>query len=57
MVGTKGERLDLSLRASRLGHEEDKVRDPEISDLGDLRDGQLVRGYVKSVTDVGVYVR
>ena len=34
-----------------------EARDPEIHDLGDLEDGKLVRGYVKSVTDLGVYVR
>lgn len=49
-------KLDLSLRDSRLGGEV-KVRDPEIQGLEDLKDGQLVRGYVKAVTDVGVFIR
>lgn len=34
-----------------------KVRDPEICDLGGLVEGQVVRGYVKSVTDFGAFVR
>ena len=59
-------KLDLSLRASRTGcvvesddgnKEEDKVTDPEVESLGDLTKGQVLRGYVKAVTDVGVFVR
>ena len=58
LSGKRG-KLDLSLRASRVqGPDSDEeVKDPELSDLSDLKDGQLVRGYVKSVTDLGVYVR
>ena len=56
MVGVDGGRWDLSLRGSRLGQTEE-VRDPEICDVGGLVEGGIVRGYVKSVTDFGVYVR
>ena len=34
-----------------------KVRDPEITCLEDVEEGKVVRGYVKAVTDVGVFVR
>ena len=62
VVGIKGERkFDLSLRGSRIAAGVDgrgpKVRDPEVCDLGGLSEGQVVRGYVKAVTDIGVYVR
>lgn len=58
MVGVDDGRLDLSLRGSRAGRSEGvEVRDPEICDLGDVVEGQVLRGYVKSVTDFGVYVR
>lgn len=57
MVRVDGDKLDLSLRESRVQSEESEVRDPEISDLGGLVEGQVLRGYVKSVTDFGVYVR
>ena len=31
--------------------------DPEIASVGDLHPGQVVRGYVKAVTDQGSYVQ
>ena len=62
VVGVKDGELDLSSRVSRTSPEETtgeerEVRDPEICDLGGLVEKKLVRGYVKSVTDLGVYVR
>lgn len=59
VVACEEGKLDLSLRDSRVGGSDDvgEVRDPEIRDLGGLADGQLVRGYVKAVTDIGAYVR
>ena len=56
MVRVDKDKLDFSLRESRVRGDEE-VRDPEISDLGGLADGQIVRGYVKSITNVGVFVR
>lgn len=56
-------KLDLSLRASRIGgsdgdtKEEEEVADPEIESLGGLAKDQVLQGYVKAVTDVGVFVR
>ena len=58
MVHVEGDKLDLSLRNSRTNPSDKvEVRDPEIQELGDLVKGQVVRGYVKAVTDVGVFVR
>lgn len=59
VVGVKEHKLDLSSRGSHLTSQGEgvEVRDPEIRDLGDLTEGKLVRGYVKSVTDLGAYVR
>lgn len=56
----EGEKLDLSLRGSRTrpgGETEVEIKDPEIQGLEDLVVNQKVRGYVKAITDVGVYVR
>ena len=64
VVGVKGTKVDLSLRASRTGEElpfgleqGGGAIDPEISSLEDLPEGKVVRGYVKAVTDVGVFVQ
>lgn len=35
----------------------EKSCDPEIASLEDLDVGKVVRGYVKAVTDVGVFIR
>ena len=53
-----GEKIDLSLRPSRVsGQAEGDSPDREITSLEDLPEGVVVRGYVKAVTDVGVFVR
>ena len=71
----EGGKLDLSLRASRTGHQlgasegsgdtergsgdttERGSGDPEIASLEEVEEGAVVRGYIKSVTNVGVFVR
>ncbi|XP_069755491.1 protein RRP5 homolog [Narcine bancroftii] len=47
----------VSLRNSRV-HSEKKsaVRDPEIASIKDLRKGTILRGYVKDIGKLGVYV-
>jgi rRNA biogenesis protein RRP5 len=45
----------LSTRSSKLGSDS-KVVDPEISKIQDLKPGQAVRGFVKSVIDHGLFV-
>ena len=37
--------------------DESKPKDREIKNLTELNDGEIVRGYVKSCSDVGVFVR
>ena len=50
-------RIDLSLRESHLGEEASDIKDPEITSISDLKVGMTVRGYVKSKTDVGYFIR
>ncbi len=67
MVGVDGDKVDLSLRTSRTGEKlkvkkgveppEGVAPDPEISSLEDLQKGEVVRGYIKAVTNVGAFVR
>ena len=61
MVAADEGKVDLSLRASRtrdqVKEEADTPPDPEITSLEDLSKGDVVRGYVKAVTNVGVFVR
>lgn len=55
--GVEGEVGDSELGDFEGLESKGEVKDPEIHDVGDLEEGQLVRGYVKSVTDLGVYLR
>ena len=57
VVGVDDGRIDLSLRESRVGEEDGDIKDPEISSISDLKVGKIVRGYVKSKTDVGYFIR
>jgi len=57
VVKVDGKKIDVSVRNSRLGPVSGKVQDPELSGLEDVEEGTVVRGYVKAVTDVGVFVR
>ena len=58
MVSVAGEKMDLSLRPSRVhGDAAGTPLDREIASLEDLPEGTVVRGYVKAVTNVGVFVR
>ena len=50
-------RIDLSLRESRVGEADGDIKDPEISSISDLKVSKIVRGYVKSKTDVGYFIR
>ena len=66
-MGVADGKLDFSLRASRTGVTTEGVEfdgdnkecevDPEIELVSDLSKGQVLRGYIKAVTDVGVFVR
>ncbi|XP_029949686.1 protein RRP5 homolog isoform X2 [Salarias fasciatus] len=48
----------LSLRPSRLNPQQAKpAKDPEVSSLHQLEVGQIVRGFIKSVGEQGVFIR
>lgn len=52
-------KIDLSLRHSRTGNKSKatEVTDAEVTGIEDLKEGQVLRGYVKSLTDIGAFVR
>lgn len=48
----------LSLRQSRINPGQNKpVKDTEVSSLDSLKPGQLIRGFLKSVSEHGVFIR
>lgn len=54
--------MDLSLRSSRTGEHKDRSPDDEpidteVGGVEDLSIGQVLRGYVKAVTDTGNFIR
>ena len=59
VVRVLAEKLDLSLRPSRVSGDVmgNSPMDPEITSLEDVPEGTIVRGYVKAVTNVGVFIR
>uniref|UniRef100_K9IPH6 Protein RRP5 homolog n=1 Tax=Desmodus rotundus TaxID=9430 RepID=K9IPH6_DESRO len=55
VLSSTDEVLTLSLRSSRTNPEtKSKIIDPEINSIRDIQEGQLLRGYVKSVQPHGV---
>ncbi|XP_067114996.1 protein RRP5 homolog isoform X2 [Osmerus mordax] len=58
VLGEKNGQWQLSLRPSRLSPDRPSVvKDPEVLCVGDLKPGQILRGYVKSVGEHGVFIR
>ncbi|KPP72797.1 protein RRP5-like, partial [Scleropages formosus] len=58
VIGEDDGSLQLSLRPSRVkASSAPPVRDVEVLSIDDLKEGQIVRGYVKSVGDSGVFIR
>ncbi|KAH9937237.1 U3 snoRNP-associated protein Rrp5 [Fomitopsis serialis] len=56
-VDKEKRQLTLSTRPSRMHSDEDKaVLDKEVKDLGDLKVGDSVRGFVKNVAEHGLFV-
>ncbi|KAI9757772.1 MAG: rRNA biogenesis protein rrp5, partial [Candelina submexicana] len=55
-VDTPNKRLTLSTRPSRVLNSSLPVKDPEISTISQLKVNDVVRGFVKSVADNGVFV-
>ncbi|XP_042545191.1 protein RRP5 homolog isoform X1 [Dipodomys spectabilis] len=55
VLSTEDQELTLSLRSSRTNPEtKNKIEDPEINSIQDIKEGQLLRGYVKSIQPNGV---
>ncbi|XP_034095029.1 protein RRP5 homolog [Gymnodraco acuticeps] len=58
LLGEENGKWQLSLRPSRLKQKETKpAKDPEVLSLDKLTAGQIIRGYVKSVGEQGVFIR
>ncbi|KAL5495001.1 RRP5 [Sanghuangporus weigelae] len=56
-IDSDAKRLTLSTRRSRLEPTaEHSVVDPEVSGILDLKVGQKLRGFIKSITDHGIFV-
>ncbi|NXP98301.1 RRP5 protein, partial [Vidua macroura] len=56
ILSNENGKIQLSLRQSRLNPKiNSKVEDIEITSIKDIKKGQLVRGYVKSITPSGVF--
>ncbi|XP_059206896.1 protein RRP5 homolog isoform X2 [Centropristis striata] len=58
LLGVENDKWQLSLRSSRLNPQQAKpAKDPEFLSIDELQEGQIIRGYVKSVGAQGVYIR
>ncbi|XP_035493857.2 protein RRP5 homolog [Scophthalmus maximus] len=58
LLGSENGKWQLSLRPSRLNPQQAKsVKDPEALSLDKLKAGQIIRGYIKSVGEQGVFIR
>lgn len=58
LLGNETGKWQLSLRRSRLNPEQpNSAKDPEVSSIEDLKAGQLLRGFVKSVGERGIFLR
>uniref|UniRef100_A0A3B5AQX1 Programmed cell death 11 n=1 Tax=Stegastes partitus TaxID=144197 RepID=A0A3B5AQX1_9TELE len=58
LLGNENGKWQLSLRPSRLNPQQEKlVKDPEVLSVDKLKAGQIIRGYVKSVGEQGVFIR
>ncbi|XP_077426808.1 protein RRP5 homolog [Vanacampus margaritifer] len=58
LLGSENGKWQLSLRPSRLNPEQAQAaKDTEVLSLNDLQEGQLIRGFVKSVSEQGVFIR
>ncbi|XP_044047425.1 protein RRP5 homolog isoform X1 [Siniperca chuatsi] len=58
LLGNENGKWQLSLRPTRLNPQQAKpVKDPEVLSVDKLKAGQIIRGYVKSVGEQGVFIR
>jgi rRNA biogenesis protein RRP5 len=56
-VNAANRRLGLSIRPSKVLSSSLPVKDPEYTDMSQLKINQVVRGFVKRITDFGLFVR
>ncbi|KAF2746136.1 rRNA biogenesis protein-like protein RRP5 [Sporormia fimetaria CBS 119925] len=56
-IDLEKKRLGLSARPSRVLSSSLPVKDPEITDIAQLKLHQVVRGFVKVIVDKGIFVR
>ncbi|KAK7165863.1 hypothetical protein R3I93_005826 [Phoxinus phoxinus] len=47
----------VSLRPSRLHKDQQDITDPDIESISDIKEDQIIRGYVTSINDKGIFVR
>ncbi|XP_019115722.2 protein RRP5 homolog isoform X1 [Larimichthys crocea] len=58
LLGSENGKWRLSLRPSRLNPQQAKpVKDPEVLSINELKTGQIIRGFVKSVGEQGIFIR
>ncbi|CAJ1052669.1 protein RRP5 homolog isoform X2 [Xyrichtys novacula] len=58
LLDNENGKWQLSLRPSRLNPEQAKpAKDPEVLSIENLHEGQIIRGYVKSVGEQGIFIR
>lgn len=55
-IDQSNKRLRLSIRPSRIMSSTLPVKDKEISDVSQINNGDIVRGFVKNVSDKGLFV-
>ena len=55
-IDVSKKQLTLSTRKSRLGHSVTETMDREIDGVEDVKVGESLRGYIKSVTEHGLFV-
>ncbi|XP_051778120.1 LOW QUALITY PROTEIN: protein RRP5 homolog [Erpetoichthys calabaricus] len=57
VLGEENKKIRLSMRPSKVfpGHRP-KIRDAEILSVANLNEGQIVRGFIKSISDKGIFV-
>lgn len=58
LLGCENGKWHLSLRQSRINPEQNKpVKDLEVLSFDRLKPGQIIRGFVKSISEQGVFIR
>ncbi|CAK6962864.1 protein RRP5 homolog [Scomber scombrus] len=57
LLGNENGKWQLSLRPSRLNPQAKPAKDAEVSSVQELKTGQIIRGYVKSVGERGVFIK